>query len=118
MAPFGASCMSGQEHSRGDGGSVTSRLRHGWRPVRVSAVKPWVSLALQPYLPYPNGCQARARISKEGVRRWANLTMSGSMFRSDRLDVAIRPGGRAFCVTNDAAGWAEVVAQLSRGAIA
>jgi hypothetical protein len=29
----------------------------------------------------------------------------------DRLDVAIRPGGRAFCVTNDAAGWAELLAQ-------
>jgi len=36
----------------------------------------------------------------------------------DRLDVAIRPGGRAFCVTNDAAGWAELLARLPRGAIA
>jgi hypothetical protein len=36
----------------------------------------------------------------------------------DRLDVAIRPGGRAFCVTNDAAGWAELVARLPRGVIA
>ena len=36
----------------------------------------------------------------------------------DRLDVAIRPGGRGFCVTNDAAGWAELVARLPRGAIA
>lgn len=36
----------------------------------------------------------------------------------DRLDVAIRPGGRAFCVTNDAAGWADLVARLARGAIA
>ena len=30
---------------------------HGWKPVRVSAVRPRASLALQPYLPYPNGCQ-------------------------------------------------------------
>ena len=36
----------------------------------------------------------------------------------DRLDVAIRPSGRAFCVTNDAAGWAELLARLPRGAIA
>ena len=36
----------------------------------------------------------------------------------DRLDVAIRPGGRGFCVTNDAAGWAELVARLPQGAIA
>jgi hypothetical protein len=36
----------------------------------------------------------------------------------DRLDVAIRPGGRGFCVTNDAAGWADLVARLPRGAIA
>ena len=36
----------------------------------------------------------------------------------DRLDVAIRPGGRGFCVTNYAAGWAELVARLPQGAIA
>jgi transposase len=36
----------------------------------------------------------------------------------DRLDVAIRPSGQAFCVTNNAAGWAELVARLPRGAIA
>ena len=38
--------------------------RHGWKPVRVLAVRPRVSSALQPYLPYPNSCQG-----KEGVRR-------------------------------------------------
>src|SRR5215472_7182006 len=43
--------------------------RHGWKPVRVLAVRPRVSSALQPYLPYPNVARARARISKEGVRR-------------------------------------------------
>src|SRR5215471_9631466 len=31
--------------------------RHGWKPVRVLAVRPRVSSALQPYLPYPNSCQ-------------------------------------------------------------
>ena len=36
----------------------------------------------------------------------------------DRLDVAIRPGGGGFCVTNDAAGWAELLARLPRGTIA
>jgi len=30
----------------------------------------------------------------------------------DRLDVAIRPDGQCFCVTNDAAGWAELVARV------
>lgn len=32
----------------------------------------------------------------------------------DRLDVAIRPGGTCFCVSNDAAGWAELVTRLRR----
>src|SRR4051812_49846032 len=32
----------------------------------------------------------------------------------DRLDVAIRPGGQCFCVPNDAAGWAELVARVQR----
>src|SRR4051812_50176073 len=32
----------------------------------------------------------------------------------DRLDVAIRPGGQCFCVSNDAAGWAELVARVQR----
>jgi transposase len=36
----------------------------------------------------------------------------------DRLDVAIRPGGGGFFVTNDAAGWAELLARLPRGTIA
>jgi transposase len=36
----------------------------------------------------------------------------------DRLDVAIRPGGGGFCVTNDAAGWAELLVRLPRGMIA
>ena len=36
----------------------------------------------------------------------------------DRLDAAIRPGGSAFSVTNDTAGWAELVARLPRGMIA
>jgi hypothetical protein len=30
---------------------------YGWKPVRVSAFRPRPSLALQPYLPYPNSCQ-------------------------------------------------------------
>jgi len=31
--------------------------RHGWKSVRVLAVRPRVSLTLQPYPPYPNSCQ-------------------------------------------------------------
>lgn len=36
----------------------------------------------------------------------------------DRLDVEIRPGGQRFCVANDTAGWAVLVARLRRCAIA
>ena len=80
---FGASCMSGQEHSQSDGGLVASRPLP-WLEARArlgcqtagELGAPAIS-SIPERLPGP-----RARISKEGVRRWANLTMSGSMFRS------------------------------------
>jgi hypothetical protein len=54
-------------------GVAGSRLQagpcHGWKPVRVSAVRPRVSLALQPFFHTRTVARARARISKEGVRR-------------------------------------------------
>ena len=91
---------------------------HGWKPVRVSAVRPRVSLALQPYLPYPNGCQGTSPHQQGRGTKVGEPYNVGIDVSIDRLDVAIRPGGRAFCVTNDAARWAELVARLPRGVIA
>src|ERR1051325_4011866 len=103
-------------------GVTGARLRagpcHGWKPVRVSAVRPWVSLALQPYLPYPNSCQGTSPHQQGRGTKVSEPYNVGIDVSIDRLDVAIRPGGRGFCVTNDAAGWADLVARLPRGAIA
>src|SRR5215471_7304622 len=92
--------------------------RHGWKPVRVLAVRPRVSSALQPYLPYPNSCQGTSPHQQGRGTKVSEPYYVGIDVSIDRLDVAIRPGGRGFCVTNDAAGWAELVARLPRGAIA
>jgi Transposase len=104
-------------------GVTGSRLQagpcHGWKPVRVSAVRPRVSLALQPPEQLPGREPASARKGYEGERALLSEPYNvGIDVSIDRLDVAIRPGGRAFCVTNDAAGWAELVARLPRGEIA
>ena len=101
-----------------DGGSVTNRPRHDWKPVRVLAVRPRASLALQPYLPYPNSCQGTSPHQQGRGTKVSEPYNVGIDVSIDRLDVAIRPGGRTFCVTNDAAGWAELLARLPRGAIA
>src|SRR5215469_10667416 len=92
--------------------------RHGWKPVRVLAVRPRVSSALQPYRPYPNSCQGTSPHQQGRGTKVSEPYYVGIDVSIDRLDVAIRPGGRGFCVTNDAAGWAELVARLPRGAIA
>jgi hypothetical protein len=70
------------------------------------------------YLPYPNSCQGTSPHQQGRDTKVSEPYNIGIDVSIDRLDVAIRPGGRAFCVTNDAAGWAELVAQLPRGAIA
>lgn len=75
-------------------------------------------MALQPYLPYPNSCQGTSPHQQGRGTKVSEPYNVGIDVSIDRLDVAIRPGGRAFCVTNDAAGWAELVARLPRGAIA
>jgi hypothetical protein len=69
---------------------------HGWKPVRVSAVRPRVSLALPPYLPYPNSCQGTNLHQQRRGAKANELYNVGIDVSIDRLDVAIRPGGRAF----------------------
>lgn len=99
-----------------------SRLRagpcRGWKAVRVAVVRPRVSLALQRYLPDPNSCYDTSPHQQGRGTKVSEPYNVGIDVSIDRLDVAIRPGGRAFCVTNDAAGWAELFARLPRGEIA
>jgi hypothetical protein len=68
---------------------------------RVLDRKPRMSLELRSLLPNPNSCPARARISKEGVRRWlcsrfAESSFCGIDVAKDSLDVVVLPGAAAF----------------------
>src|SRR5215469_1094759 len=72
----------------------------------------------QPYLPDPNSCQGTSPHQQGRGTKVSEPYYVGIDVSIDRLDVAIRPGGHGFCVTNDAAGWAELVARLPQGAIA
>src|SRR5438034_2265145 len=77
-----------------------------------------MSLVLQPSLPYPNGCQGTSPHQQGWGTEMSELYTVGIDVSTDRLDVAIRPGGQRFFVANDAAGWAELVVRLPRCGIA
>src|SRR5262249_48740838 len=66
--------------------------------VRVLAVRPRVTLALQPYLPYPNSCQGTSPHQQGRGAKVSEPYYVGIDVSIDRLDVAIPPGGRGFCV--------------------
>ena len=115
---FGASCMSGQEHSQSDGGLVASRPLP-WLEARARlGCQTAGELGAPAISSIPNGCQGTSPHQQGRGTKVGEPYNVGIDVSIDRLDVAIRPGGRAFCVTNDAAGWAELVARLPRGTIA
>src|SRR5262249_41369279 len=56
--------------------------------------------------------RARARISKDGIRRWPCSLFAVSTCRRTAWNVVVLPEGWFFSVSNDTAGWAELVARL------
>ena len=79
---------------------LTRRRRHRGcrRGLHLLAVRPRANSALQPSLPYPNSCQGTSPHQQGRGTKVSEPYNVGIDVSIDRLDVAVRPGGRAFCV--------------------
>ena len=71
-----------------------------------------MSLVLQSLLPYPNSCQGTSPHQQGWDTKMAMLSFCGVDVSKDRLDVVVLPEGWFFSVSNDTAGWAELVVRL------
>src|SRR5262245_19734787 len=71
-----------------------------------------MSLVLQSLLPYPHSCQGTSPHQQGWDTKMAMLSFCGVDVSKDRLDVVVLPEGWFFSVSNDTAGWAELVARL------
>src|SRR4051812_7022084 len=80
--------------------------------------QPRMSLALQSFLPHPNGCRGTSPHQQGRDTKMTEHSCCGIDVSKDRLDVVILPGRASFSVANDAPGWASLVARLRSLAIA
>src|SRR5260221_12926769 len=71
-----------------------------------------MSLVLQSLLPYPNSCQGTSPHQQGWDTKMAMLSFCGIDVSKDHLDVVVLPEGWFFSVSNDTAGWAELVVRL------
>src|SRR6516165_808607 len=71
-----------------------------------------MSLVLQSLLPYPHSCQGTSQHQQGWDTKMAMLSFCGVDVSKDRLDVVVLPEGWFFSVSNDPAGWAELVVRL------
>src|SRR5262245_64827474 len=71
-----------------------------------------MSLVLQSLLPYPHSCQGTSPHQQGWDTKMAMLSFCGIDVSKDRLDVVVLSEGWFFSVSNDTAGWAELVARL------
>src|SRR3954452_16395556 len=71
-----------------------------------------MSLVLRSLLPNPHSCQGSSPYQQGWDTKMAILSFCGIDVSKDRLDVVVLPEGRFCSVSNDAAGWAELVARL------
>src|SRR5262249_56098173 len=67
---------------------------------------------LQSLLPCPNSCQGTSPHQQGWDTKMAMLSFCGIDVSKDRLDVVVLPEGWFFSVSNDTAGWAELVARF------
>jgi hypothetical protein len=68
-----------------------------------------MSLVLQSLLPYPNSCQGTSPHQQGWDTKMEKLSYGGIDVSKDRLDVVVLPEGWFFSVSNDTAGWTELV---------
>src|SRR5262249_20923368 len=77
-----------------------------------------MSLELQSLLPYPNSCPGTSPHQQERDTKMGMLSFRGIDVSRDRLDVMILPDEKCCSVSNDSAGWAELVEKLRGFSIA
>src|SRR2546426_10337029 len=71
-----------------------------------------MSLVLQSILPYPDSCLGTSPHQQGWDTKMEKLSYGGIDVSKDRLDVVVLPEGGFFSVSNDTAGWTELVARL------
>src|SRR5436190_10676702 len=76
-----------------------------------------MSLVLQSLLPYPHSCLGTSPHQQGWDTKMEKLCYGGIDVSKDRLDVVMLPEGWFFSVSNDTAGWAELVEQLRGSSI-
>jgi len=94
------------------------RPRRDRKPAGAWDPKPRMSLELRSLLPYPNSCLGTSPHQQERDTKMAMLSFGGIDVSKDRLDVMILPEQQSFSVSNDTAGWAELVEWLRGFSIA
>src|SRR6266511_1716306 len=77
-----------------------------------------MSLELWSLLPYPDSCPGTSPHQQERDTKMAMLSFGGIDVSKNRLDVMVLPEEQCSSVTNDAAGWANLVEQLRGCSIA
>src|ERR1035438_7838388 len=77
-----------------------------------------MSLELRLLLPYPNSGLGTSPHKQGRDTKMAMLSFGGIDVSKDRLDVMILPEEQSFSVSNDAAGWAELIERLRGFSIA
>src|SRR5260221_8186879 len=75
-----------------------------------------MSLELQSLLPYPNSCLGASPHQQGRDTKMEMLSFGGIDVSKDRLDITVLPDEQCSSVSNDAAGWAELIEQL-RGSL-
>src|SRR5260370_14477785 len=76
-----------------------------------------MSLELQSLHPYPNSCPGTSPHQQGRDTKMAMLSFGGIDVSKDRLDIMVLPDEQCSWVSNDAAGWAELVEQLRGSSI-
>src|SRR4051794_41851635 len=71
-----------------------------------------MSLVLPSILPYPDSCLRTSPHQQGCDTKMEKLSYGGIDVSKDRLDVVVLPEGWFFSVSNDTAGWVELVARL------
>src|SRR4029453_15546314 len=88
------------------------RPRRDRKPTGASDPNPRMSLELRSLLPYPNSCLGASPHQQGRGTKMARLSFGGFGVLEGRLDVMVLPEKQCSSVSNDPAGWADLVERL------